>query len=255
MISELGFFSPEATDSKGQIRQQYRGTFDTGEQITRLLIPILRDAELDPTSTKNMAVNALAAKGLELFQSSQLLLERGCIPAAKVVSRALIETCYKLCAIHLSPEGINHYTQQAAATRLQKLKSVQRYKQKHGGAGIAPGIEAEIKTLTDQKPPRLEQNQWASLAQMDDFHNIYYQGLSDDVHANIESLNHYCDESSEHMMNFGPSDKDLLAVAAASQRTMLSLIEKYAQHLKQDVTGQLAALNKSINAIEERHDG
>jgi hypothetical protein len=51
---------------------------------------------------------------------------------------------------------------------------------------------------------------------MDDFHNIYYQGLSDDVHANIESLNHYFDESSEHMMNFGPSDKDLLAVAAAS---------------------------------------
>jgi hypothetical protein len=29
--------------------------------------------------------------------------------------------------------------------------------------------------------------------------------MSDDTHGNIESLNHYFDEDSSHIMNFGPT--------------------------------------------------
>jgi hypothetical protein len=109
MIPELGFFSPEAVESQRHIRGAYREVFETSEQLSRLLLRLLQGAKLEPSSQKNLAMNALAAKSLELFQSSILLLERGCIPAAKVVSRALIETTYKLCAIQLSEDGIAHY--------------------------------------------------------------------------------------------------------------------------------------------------
>ncbi|HMV59275.1 MAG TPA: DUF5677 domain-containing protein [Nitrospira sp.] len=252
MISELGFFSPEAIESQRQIRVAYREVFEVSEQLCELLLRLLRDAELDRISAKNMAMNALAAKSLELFQSSLILLERGCIPAAKVICRPLIETVYKLCAIQISTNAIDLYAQQARLTRLQKLKSVQKYKQKHKNASIAPGIEAEIQSLSTEKPKKTEPHQWASLAQMEDFHNLYYQGMSDDVHANIESLNHYFDEASTHLINFGPSDKDLALVATACQRTMVNAIEKYAQFLNVRVSEELSLLNPKIDALEDK---
>ncbi len=250
MISERGFFSPEAAESRQQLRQAYHEVFDIAEQLTRLLIRPLGDAELDERSTKNIAMHALAAKSLELFQCSILLLEGGCIPAAKILCRALIETVYKLVAIQVSIDAIDLYLQQASQSRLQKLKSVVKYKQKHKNSGVAPGIEAEIKCLSKQKPKKTEPSAWAKLAQMEDFHNLYYQGMSDDVHANIESLSHYLDESSTHLVSFGPSDKDLKTVAAACHRTMLNAIEKYAHFLNVNVSQELSGLSRRIDALE-----
>jgi len=250
MIAELGFFSPEAIESQRQIRVAHREVFEVSEQVSELLLRLLRDAELDRISAKNMAMNALAAKSLELFQSSLILLERGSIPAAKVICRPLIETVYKLCAIQISTTAIDRYAQQARHTRLQKLKSVQKYKQKHKNASIAPGIEAEIQSLSTEKSKKTEPHKWASLAQMEDFHNLYYQGMSDDVHANIESLDHYFDEASTHFINFGPSDKDLTLVAIACQRTIVNAIEKYSQFLNVCVSEELSLLNLKIDALE-----
>ncbi len=170
MVSERGFFSPEAADSRHQLRQVYQEVFEIAEQLTQLLIRPLRDAELDEKLPKNMAMYALAAKSLELFQCSILLLERGCIPAAKILCRALIETVYKLVTIHLSTNAIDLYVQQAEQTRLQKLKSVVKYKQKHKNSGVAPGIEAEIQCLSKKKNAKTEPYEWAKLAQMEDFH-------------------------------------------------------------------------------------
>jgi hypothetical protein len=234
------------------LRRAYPEVFEIAEQLTQLLIRPLRDTELAERTAKNMAMHVLAAKSLELFQCAILLLEGGCIPAAKIVCRALLETVYRLVAIQLSPEAIDLYLQQPSQTRLQKLKSVVKYKQKHKKCGVAPGVEAEINCLSKQKPMKTEPSAWAKLAQMEDFHNLYYQGMSDDVHANIESLNHYFDESSTHLVSFGPSDKDLTTVAAACHRTMLNAIEKYARFLNVDVSQQLSGLSRRIDAIEER---
>lgn len=250
MISELGFFSPDAVESQSQIRGAYREVFEVSEQLSKLFLRLLRDAELDRSSMKNMAMNALAAKSLELFQSSMILLERGCIPAAKVICRPLIETVYKLCAIQLSNNAIDLYAMQARFTLLLKLKSVQRYKLKHKNASIMPEIEAEILSLSKEKPKKTDPHEWASLAQMEDFHNLYYQGMSDDVHANVESLNHYFDEASTHLINFGPSDKDLTLVATACQRTMLNALEKYALFLNADISKELSILSPKIDALE-----
>lgn len=250
MISEQGFFSPEVVESTRQIRQAYGEVFEVAEQLSQLLIRLLREAELDRVSPKNMAMNAIAAKSLELFQCSIILLERGCIPAAKILCRAMIETVYKLSAIQLSPDAIDLYHGQVSHTRLQKLKSVQKYKQKHKNSGIALGIEAEIERLSKEQLPRTEPYQWARLAQMEDFHNLYYQGMSDDVHNNIESLNHYFDETSTHLVNFGPSDKDLILVATACQRTMLNAIEKYGLFLNASATEELSAVSLRIDALE-----
>jgi hypothetical protein len=253
MISELGFLSPDISESEQQITTDYHDLFNLSEKLSRLLIQLLKNAPLDHTSIKNLTINTLAAKSLELFQSTVILLRKGCIPAAKVLCRSQIETAYKLCAIQLSTDGIDRYINQAKNTRLQKLKSIHKYKQKHPKSKVALGIEAEIEKLSREKPENTTPHEWAWLAKMDDFHNLYYQGMSDDTHSNIESLNHYIDKNSAHLVNFGPSNRDLPIVAAACHRTLINAIEKYGAFQKTDVAADLAILSKENDVLENKY--
>ncbi len=253
MISELGFLSPDAEESERQILKAYCDVFDVCTELVNLFLRMLKEAVIDTASEKSLAMNALAAKSLELFQSSQILLQKGCIPATKVVCRAQIETVYKLCAIQLATNGIQLYVRQERSTRLQKLKSIQQYKQKHKGSRIAPGIEAEIESLSKDKTKKTEPHEWASLAQMDDYHNLYYQGMSDDTHANMESLNYYFDENSDHLVSFGPSNKGLFLVATACQRTLINAIEKYALFQNACIADELSFLSRETDALEGKY--
>lgn len=253
MISELGFLSPEVDESEKQLVTTYRELFDLSERLSKLLIGLLRDAELDHASVRNMTINALAARSLELFQSSVILLKKGCIPGSRVLCRALIETVYKLCAIQLTVDGIDRYVDQEKKVRLQKLKSIQKYKQRHPNSGIAAGIEAEIDILSRENRRKTEPHEWASLAQMDDFNDLYYQAMSDDAHGNIESLSHYFDEDSTHLLNFGPSDKGLAMVASACNHALINAIEKYATFQDVIVASELAEYHGENNALERRY--
>jgi len=253
MISELGFLSSEVEKSEKQIIETYTDLFEVSERLSKLFIDLLKASELDRTSPKNLTMNALAAKSLEVFQSCIILLKKGCIPAAKITCRALIETVYKLCAIQLANDGIDLYICQEKSTRLQKLRSIQKYKQKHIGSGIGPGIESEIDALSKEKPKKTEPYEWASLAKMEDFHNLYYQGMSDDTHANIESLNYYFDENSAHIVSFGPSDKGLVIVAAACHRTLINAIEKFALFRNVNIATELSQLSGENDVLEGKY--
>ncbi len=255
MISELGFLSPEIEESETAIATTYCDFFDLSERISRLFVQLLQETNIDHTSQKSTAINALAAKSLELFQSSVIMLRKGCIPAARILCRALIDTVYKLCAITLASDGIDRYISQEKRTRLQKLKCIQKYKQKYPKSGIAPCIEAEIDKLSRENSVETKPHEWASLAQMNDFHNLYYQGMSDDTHGNIESLNHYFDEESAHIISFGPSDKGLAITAAACIRSLINAIEKYASFQHIDISNNLALFSKENDELEHKYCG
>ena len=253
MISELGFLSSEVEESEKQIIGAYTDLFDVSERLSRLFIGLLKESELDRTSSKNLIMNALAAKSLELFQSCIILLRKGCVPASKITCRALIETVYKLCAIQLANDGIDLYIRQEKKSRLQKLKGIQKYKQKHPGYGIGHGIESEIDLLSKDKPKKTEPYRWASLAKMEDFHNLYYQKMCDDTHANIESLNHYFDENSAHIISFGPSDKGLAIVAAVCHRTLINAIEKFTSFRNESIASELSQLSDENDMLERKY--
>lgn len=253
MVAELGFLSSEVKESEEQIMAAYADLLQLSERLSKIFISLLGQSRFDHTSVRNLTLNALAAKSLELFQSSIILLRKGCIPAARVICRALIETVYKLCTIQLENDGIDLYICQEKFTRLQKLRSIHKYKQKHPGSQFAPGIELEIDALSKEKPKKTEPSRWASLAKMEDFHNLYYQGMSDDTHANIESLNHYFDDNSAYIVSFGPSDRGLTLVAVACNRTLINAIEKFALFQGVNITTELSQLSDENNVLEEKY--
>lgn len=80
MISEVGFLSPEVNESEQQLAMEYRDLFELSERLSKLFIQLLRDAPLDHESVRNMVLNTLAAKALELFQSSVILLRKDVSP-------------------------------------------------------------------------------------------------------------------------------------------------------------------------------
>jgi hypothetical protein len=251
MISELGFFSPEAREDELKIGNDYRDLFQLSEQIAKEFLRLLRDANLDRESERNLALNALAARSLEFFQSMINQLRQGSAPPAKVVCRSLIETVYKLRAIQLSSNGIDLFIAQERKSRLQKLKGVQAYRKAHPELGPSKELDAEVEQLTKERPKKTESNEWARLAEMDDFHNLYFQWVSDDTHAGIESLNHYFDEVSPYLMTFGPTDKEISTVAAIGHRSILLALETYARF--QCVSIDLARYRNQTDALENEY--
>jgi hypothetical protein len=254
MITELGFLSPEIEKSEKKIIKKYYDLFQLSERMSKIFIGLLKQSKIDRKSIKNLAMNALAAKSLELYQSSIILLRKGCIPATKAICRALIETVYKLCAIQLKKEGINLYIHQEKCTRLQKLRRLREYKQRYPNSPTPPDIELVFNKLKNEKPKKTDPHVWASLAEMEDFHDIYYQVMSDDTHANIESLNHYFDEKSAHILSFGPSDKWLAPVAIACHRALINAMQKFALFQGTNITTELSQFNNEINLIEKKYN-
>ena len=61
MISELGFLSPEVSETEQQLVTDYHDLFDLSENLSKLFIRLLRDASLDHESVRNLAMNTLAA--------------------------------------------------------------------------------------------------------------------------------------------------------------------------------------------------
>ena len=166
-ISELGFASDEAKEFEGHIQKNFADVFNLSDQLSSLFIKSLSKSKIDASSRDNMLLNAAAARTLELFQSVDLLLRRGCIPAAMVLLRSQIEAVYKLCAMVKDPELIEELVRQSSATRPSKLKSVQKYRQKHQvEKGAKPNVVKEIAELAKNKVSKLRPEQWAEWSEM-----------------------------------------------------------------------------------------
>jgi hypothetical protein len=112
-IEDLGFLSKEGLQLEDQIVKSHKEVFQLSDRISQLFLRALKDSEIDPTSRDNLVLNACAARVLELFQSVDILLRKGCAPAAKVVCRTQLEAVYRLCAMHQDNSHIQSYIDQS----------------------------------------------------------------------------------------------------------------------------------------------
>ena len=250
-ISELGFSSDESLLVEKNIFERNEPVFRHSEQISRAFIRTLSSAKIDSKSVLNLLVNASAARSLEFFQSVDILLRRGCVPASKAVCRSQLETVYKcvaLCNGSVSPE---EYINQSKLSRLQKLKGVQRYQQKYPGSNAIPELQKEIQKLHEETKSikQIKPHHWATQAKMEDFHNNYYQGLSDDVHGNVETMDHYFDQNDNYNFCFFPSEADIDLVAFASQKSIINTVANYAEFNNSNLHSFLENANEVTESI------
>ena len=91
---------------------------------------------------------------------------------------------------------------------------------------------------------------------MEDFNNTYYQGFSDDIHGNVETLDHYFDENNSYSFVYSPGEDDLYLVALASQKGTINALSHYSRTADVDLSKELEELHGKVeNIFHENQNG
>jgi hypothetical protein len=223
----IGPFSETAlSEAREEIDTKHAKVLAVSQATYDQLCRVLEKAEWRSTLSEHV-MYSLAARCLEHFACVYQAARCGTVPAAKVLTRSLIETTYKLRAVQMNSELATQFILDNEAAKLAKLKGLQKYKQKSGVSGLAPGIEETIDAISAEKPKKFEPHQWASAAEMEDFHSLFYHWLSEEVHTSASAVDSYFVDDPEFTIVVGPDDKDLrhtLVIACRCARAIFGAL-------------------------------
>jgi hypothetical protein len=218
-IEEEGFLSDEAENGKTDIYKKYADFFNFAKDVNKLCMKLLTSLKTDWGNDHKLIVHTLFLRIVENFQAVYLLLERGMMPQAKVLTRAMLETLFILVALQKKPELLKLYlVDQHEVAHKKALKAALKFKSK-------PLKEATkkngIETLYLQKKAELKNKEltplspieWSENADLGDFYNLYYVTYSNSTHSNPSALDDHVDGNPNELnLSTGPSDRDLYDV-------------------------------------------
>ena len=94
-----GFLSDESEEGKNIYLHNYKDVFDFANEINRFSMKLMRNLKIDWNDNHNLIMKTLHIRLNEYFQGTILMLERGMMPLAKVLTRAMLETVFILVAL------------------------------------------------------------------------------------------------------------------------------------------------------------
>ena len=238
-------------NARAQIEQAHPAALAVGQDCYLRLGCILSAAEWERASADE-ATHTLAARVLELAATALRCLRLGSVPSAKALTRAILEATYKICAIKKEPSNLSQFIDDDIAARLLLNKQIHNYKKNKGSKSIAKGIEKKIDQLTLHKAKRIEPIEWATRAEMLDFHWLFYPWLSSDIHSNAAAMNHYFVEDEEYTMILGPSDVDLPMTLMILARCLNSAILALEGEQTESTTAWHANVEERLRALEAK---
>ena len=131
-------YSPEILAAvKSQIEAAHAQALSIVEDCYERLCKKLSGAEYSVGTTEEAAF-ALAARILELSAMSLLCFRSGSVPAAKILTRSVIEATYKVCAIRRDSANLEQFVNDDIAARLRLKKQIHEYKKEKGGTCRIP---------------------------------------------------------------------------------------------------------------------
>lgn len=218
-IEEEGFLSEEAEAGKIHIYEKYKDFFGFAKDINKLCMKLLTELKIDSEDNHKLIVDMLFLRVVESFQGALLFLERGMVPQAKVVTRAMLEIVFMLVALQKKLHLLKSYlVDQHEEAHRRSLKSALKFKseglkeatKKHG---IEKLYLEKKNYLKNRELTPLSPKEWATEAELDDFYNLYYVVYSNAIHSNPSALDDHVDKNpDETNLSTGPTDKDLYDV-------------------------------------------
>ena len=237
------------TAARAVIADKHKLTLAIGDECYQQLGTLLAEAQWTETPAAH-AIHALAARVFDLLSSTLNLLKTGTVPAAKIITRSLLEAAYKLRALKKNEDHLGQFIADDIATRLLLLKGFHKYKQQKRSKTTAVGIEKQIDALTLEGAMRIDAPEWASRAEMDDFHRLFYPWLSREVHTNLAALSEYYLQYSDFAIEVGPSDADLPMTLVIAVRGAMAVIGVLTPPSSTEWASQLRDLDQRLGAIE-----
>ncbi len=258
-IEADGFLSDEAEEFRLKIIAEHQDFFQFSDEINRFMMKFLIQQKIGDDIDSKAIVITLFCRIIESFQGICVLLERGFMPQAKVLTRATLETYFILAALQKNPALLKSYTDQHKDSRRRALKAACQFKGESLKADFKKhGIEKlyieQKRQLAGTKLEILTPKEWAIKADMEDFYNLYYVTYSNSTHSNLSAIDDHWD-SSEQSINlaFGPSDRGLFDCLRCSIVVAVNAAQFTAQANGLDISAELADFKERLPLIDNKY--
>jgi hypothetical protein len=256
-MDQDGFLSEDITVYIDQLSKRHPDLFGLAFDVNRFSQQTMLSLNVHSKNAQELMVTTLLIRCLSHYQASIILCQRGMIPDARIVARALIEAMFILVAISKKPHLAVQYAQE---DEFQRLKAIKKYHQLHGAP--PPGwserqmadFEAEVKKTIDAKSlkSRLTED-WAREADMHSWYLSPYFDLSESVHVKSRDISVHIvtnSESEPKEFKWGPSDEGMRLVLGTVIEAMCVTIQHAACVFKVDIGEQVGRFTASLRGID-----
>lgn len=254
-----GFLCDEAEEFRPLILSKHKELFELHKDLNRFMMKLLSQQKIGESIDAKTIGLTLFCRIAESVQAVHVLLERGFISQAKVLTRAILESYFILGALQKKPELLQYYFDQHEEGRKMALKSACQFK---GKLLIADAKKHGIENLYIQQKKALAGKQlhvltpigWATEADMEDFYKLHYVAYCNATHSNLSSLDdHWDGDESNISLAFGPSDRGLYdclhccIVVAANATSLTATVNDI------DISADLDTFKAKLTLIESKH--
>lgn len=254
-----GFLSDESEEGKKHFYHKYIDVFEFVKEINRFSMELMQNLKVDLNDNHKLITITLHLRINENFQGTILMLERGMMPQAKVLTRAMLETVFTLVALQKKPELLQNYFDQHEEGKKRNLKAALQFQDEHLRASakkhkLEQHYIDQKKSLKGKVINPLSPKQWAIEAGLEDFYNLYYTLYSNPTHSNLSALNDHVDESeAEINLAFGPSDKYFYEVFQCCVYILINAMNSSALSQGQDISKQLDPFVEKLKKLDKKY--
>ena len=262
-LREHGFIGAEIQTWIKGCHERHSILFEIVNDVNRLCQGVLFELAPHNKHLQEMLVAALYGRVLSNYQAVVVLCERGMMAEARVVTRAMLEGVFSLCAIASKPPLATEFVREHQRKRLRFLN---KFRALHGGlpahidAREVKRIEEELKDeiKTDSIQERSTE-EWAKDAGMHKWYLTAYTVLSDSVHVKARDLECYLVRDEEGIakgLQWGPDDSEIRELLTAAIEGILVALRSALscfRHSKDHVIDELLArLRKAVESTAQR---
>ena len=254
-----GFLGEQAEEFRLNIIAEHSELFELSKDINKLMMAFMRRQQIGDGFDSKLVVFILLCRIVESAQCIHVLLERGFMPPAKVLTRAMLESYFILVALQKKPGLLEFYFNQHQEGRKKALKAACQFKSKELKASAKKhDLEGKYveqkKALAGKELRVLSPKEWAVKAEMEDFYNLQYVSYSNSTHSNLSALDdHFDSDENSTDLAFGPSDNGLYDCLKCCMALVANAGQLTAQAYGDDISSELAIFKGRLKLIEKNY--
>jgi hypothetical protein len=256
-IDQDGFLSQDLTVYIEKLSMKHKDLFDLASEVNRFSQETMLSLNVHSKNAQELLVTTVLIRCLGHYQASIILCQRGMIPDARIIARALIEAMFILVAISKNYRLAVEY---AHEDEFQRLKAIQRYRQMHNAPppgwteGQMAAFEAQVKkTINDKSLKKRTTECWAKEADMHSWYLSPYFDLSESVHVKSRDVSVHIITNSENEpkeFKWGPSEEGMRLVLGTVIEAMCVTIKHAASVFKVEVGENVDRFMGSLRSID-----
>ena len=210
-IEQEGFLSQDIKHWVSKIRAEHDILFTLAADTNRICQESMLALEPNSANGQQVITATLFLRCVSTYQGIVILAERCMIPQASVLTRALLEVVFTLCALCRNEKLVADYVNEDKVYKLKLIDKLRKYhKEDFPEPEKVALLEQALKSEKGEKNIVSRSTQkWAEDAGLLDIYLITYTGLSATAHVKVSDLDRHIIADAEGNIkdfNWGPND-------------------------------------------------